>query len=149
MSSFPTHGGCACSAVRFELRAEPLFTHACHCFDCRRRSGAAFGLTTFVLREDFAITQGRTVDRKASPRSTMYYCPGCMTYLYSSSTAFPRTLTVRGGAFDDASVVQPGAHIWVKRKHEWVALPDVPQFDEGYPVPDVWPAEALARMAAN
>lgn len=102
------------------------------------------------MRADYEITAGRTVGRKTSPRSTMFHCPNCMTYLYSSSVLFPDTLTLRGGTFDDARIVRPGAHIWVKRKHDWLALPDdVPQFDEEYTRADVWPDDALARMAAG
>ena len=140
------HGGCQCEAIRFELTARPLFTHACHCYDCRRRSGSAFGLTTFVLSEHFRITAGDPQSHAASSRTTMYTCSNCRTHIYSSSSAFPTTLTVRGGTFDDARVVEPGAHIWVKRKHPWIILPDdIPQFDEEYQRDAVWPAAALAR----
>jgi hypothetical protein len=144
-------GGCQCESLRFELKARPLFTHACHCLVCRRRSGTAFGLSTTVLRGDLAVTRGEVIAKLISPRTTIYRCAVCETTIYSGSTRFPSTYIVRGGTFDDPKVVEPGAHIWVKRKHPWVVLPaDVPQFDEDYDIKVAWPREALERLnAAN
>jgi hypothetical protein len=56
---------------------------------------------------------------------------------------------VRGGTFDDPDFVEPGAHIWVKRKHPWIKLPEaVQQFDEEYDFRKAWPAETLERLDA-
>jgi len=35
-------GGCACGAIRYELTADPMIVHACHCRDCQRITGGAF-----------------------------------------------------------------------------------------------------------
>ena len=37
--SRPFSGGCACAAIRYECRAEPVFSWQCHCRDCQRASG--------------------------------------------------------------------------------------------------------------
>ena len=140
-------GSCKCGQLRFELHAPPLFTHACHCLDCRRRSGSAFGLSTIVLRRDFDLTSGAVISNSTSPRTSVCQCSDCGTRIYSASTEFPATYIVRGGAFDDPGVVEPGAHIWVKHKHPWIKLPDrVAQFAEEYNFREVWPAEALERL---
>ena len=147
----PIVGGCQCESLRFELKALPLFTHACHCLHCRRRSGSAFGLSAVVLREEFEVITGRLVARQTSSRTTVYKCAECTTTIYSESTQFPATYIVRGGTFDDPNIVEPGAHIWVKRKHPWIELPaDLPQFDEDYDANEAWPRDALDRLdAAN
>ena len=151
MTSKPIVGGCQCESLRFALKARPLFTHACHCYDCRRRSGTAFGMSTTVLRDDFTVTSGEVNAKRISPRTTVYQCAACGTTIYSGSTRFRSTYIVRGGTFDDPDVVQPGAHFWVKRKHPWLVLPDdVPQFDEDCDIDAIWPREALGRLdAAN
>ena len=149
MTDKPIVGGCQCESLRFQLNARPLFTHACHCLVCRRRSGTAFGLTTTALRDDLTITHGEAAAKQISPRTTIYRCGTCETVIYSESTQFPSTVLVRGGTFDDPDEVKPGAHIWVKRKHPWIVLPDdVPQFDEDYDIHLVWPRDALARLSA-
>ena len=140
-------GRCQCESLRFALKAPPLFTHACHCLVCLRRVGTAFGLSTFVLRKDFVITQGELSGKPISPRTTVYQCSECSTTIYSASTAFPATFNLRGGTFDDPGFVQPGAHIWIKRKHPWIELPEeIPQFDEDYVPEDTWPRSALERL---
>lgn len=147
MTVEPIVGGCQCESLRFELTAPPLFTHACHCFDCRRRSGTAFGMSTTVLRDDLIVTRGDVVAKQISPRTTVYLCAACRTTIYSASTRFQRTYIVPGGTFDDPDVVEPGAHLWVKRKHAWIVLPDdVPKFDEDYDIDTAWPREALDRL---
>ena len=97
------------------------------------------------------VTHGELVTKPISPRTTIYRCAACETTIYSASTTFLTTYIVRGGTFDDPNVVEPGVHIWVKRKHPWIVLPtDVPQFAEDYDVNDAWPREALDRKnAAN
>lgn len=142
-------GRCRCEALRYELAAAPLFTHACHCLDCQRRTGTAFSMTTIVLRDDLRITQGTTSSQKISPRSTEYLCADCATVIYTASTRFPETVILRPGTLDDPSIALPQAHIWVRRKQSWVTLPpDVPQFKEQYDRETVWPAKSLARLHA-
>ena len=36
-------GGCLCGAVRYSGEAEPLFAGVCHCRDCQKFTGSAFG----------------------------------------------------------------------------------------------------------
>jgi hypothetical protein len=42
-------GGCQCGAARYELTAEPLHAHVCHCRECQKRS--ASGVSVVVPRE--------------------------------------------------------------------------------------------------
>ena len=141
-------GGCECDAFRFALNEPPLFTHACHCLDCQRRSGSAFGMTTIVLRKNLSITTGEVIERIVSPRTTAYLCSSCGTRIYSGSTRFPTTYNMEGGTFDDPAVVSPGAHLWLKRKHPWIEIPrDVAQFDEGYDIYGTWPRKSLDRLS--
>jgi len=148
MSAVAT-GGCSCGSVRYRLDAPPLFTHACHCLDCQKKTGTAFAMTTIVLRGDLVVTRGATSATVLSPRRTAHGCAACDTWIYIASTRFPATLTLRPGTLDDASVAAPQAHIWVKRKQAWLALPaGVPCFEENYDAEGTWPAASLARLRA-
>jgi hypothetical protein len=134
--------------LRYALKAAPLFTHACHCLNCQRRTGTAFSMTTIVLRDDLIITQGNVAAKKISPRSTEYACADCGTVIYVASTAFPATVIVRPGTLDDPGIAAPQAHIWVRRKQAWLTLPDdVPQFAEQYDRETTWPESSLARLS--
>ena len=143
-------GRCVCEELRYRLLVPPLFTQACHCLECQRESGTAFTMATIVMREDLVITQGTTLEKQMSPRSTAHACGNCGTLIYVASTRFPTTFRLRPGTLDDASVATPQAHIWVKRKQPWLTLPaDVPQFDENCEIDSVWPAASLARLRAG
>lgn len=68
---------CACGSVKFEFDTDPAFVAVCQCLDCKKASGAFFGMP----EDDFApisgkpkafhyITQsGKGLDRKFCPES--------------------------------------------------------------------------------
>ena len=144
----PIHGSCKCGGLRVELRNEPLFIHTCHCLDCKRKTGSSFGLTCIVLEDDIAITQGTLRKTKVSIRSTAHQCSRCYATIHVTSTAFPATALLQTSCLEDLRYLKIGAHTWVKRKDNWLQLPeDVPQFEEGYDRKVTWPASSLDRLA--
>jgi hypothetical protein len=52
----PYGGGCQCGAVRYVLTAEPIRTVACHCKECQRQSGSAFGMSMIVPETSLTVT---------------------------------------------------------------------------------------------
>jgi hypothetical protein len=54
----PYPGRCLCGAVRYRVTEEPLTLYACHCTDCQKRSGSAFGLSMWVRRAAIEATRG-------------------------------------------------------------------------------------------
>ena len=141
-------GQCQCEKLRFELKQPPLFTHACHCLNCQRRSGSAFSITSFVVLSDLMLVHGGFTKVQTSPRTTMHKCDQCGTTIYAWSTSFPHTVIVPRGTMDDRAL-SPQAHIWMCRKQSWISLsPHIPQFDREYVREQVWPEESLARINA-
>ncbi|TDJ73687.1 MAG: hypothetical protein E2O38_02220, partial [Proteobacteria bacterium] len=51
-------GGCQCGDVRYEVVRTRQRLVVCHCTDCQRQSGSAFGMTLVVHEADFRLTQG-------------------------------------------------------------------------------------------
>jgi hypothetical protein len=142
-------GRCVCEALRYRLDALPLFTHVCHCLNCQKTSDNAFSMTTIIMREDLAVTDGEMTALIPGPTSTVHGCATCRTRVYIESSRFPMTYALKPGTLDDTSLATPQAHIWVKRKQRWLILPpDVPCFDENYDAEVTWPAASVARVAA-
>jgi len=56
--ALPYTGRCFCEAVRYRVTEAPLTLYACHCTDCQKRSGSAFGLSLWVNRTAIEVTQG-------------------------------------------------------------------------------------------
>lgn len=55
-------GGCQCGAVRYRIVGTPLDLAVCHCTECQRQSGSAFGMSLAVAAPTFRLIAG-------SPRS--------------------------------------------------------------------------------
>ena len=47
----PLEGSCQCGAVTYTVSAEPLFTYACHCSSCQKRTGSAFSLGLVIATD--------------------------------------------------------------------------------------------------
>src|SRR6185437_16541776 len=64
-------GGCTCGAIRYRLKAKPLFVHCCHCTWCQRKSGSAFAVNAFIEASQVELLKGnpeRTTLPSASGR---------------------------------------------------------------------------------
>ena len=151
--NLPLEGSCECGATRFKITAQPLFTHACHCLKCQRRSGSAFAMSTFVLESDLEVTSGTpTIHAKtAGTQNEPFLCDACETRLWLRPAFGPGVglLIVRSGVLSDKSALKPQAHIHFQRKQDWFSSEDgVPTFNEDYVPASVWPASSVARYEA-
>jgi hypothetical protein len=148
MTSFS--GGCACGAVRYRLKSEPMFVHCCHCRDCQRQTGSAFVLNALIETDRIEVEAG-TPQPVALPTESgrphdVYRCPACLTALWSDYGRRPRLRFVRVGTLDDAASLAPDVHIFTRSKLPWITLPaGQPAFEVYYDVAALWPAASLAR----
>ncbi len=126
-------GGCTCGKVRYRLRGEPIAFYACHCLDCQRESGSAFGLSMIVRRESLEILEGETkhfvVTRPDGRVTQTARCPHCATRLWSEPRSAPEVRTLRPGTLDDPRAYAPWGNMWTVRAHPWVALAPGPRFE--------------------
>lgn len=127
-------GGCQCGAVRYEVVGECVFIGVCHCAECQRQSGSAFGMSLLVQKEAFRLLRGRmkTFSRKTdSGRNAICaFCSECGVRIYHEYELFEGMLSVKPGTLDDTSFLRPTVQVWTVRKHSWVQLPaDVQTFE--------------------
>ena len=54
----PYTGRCFCGSAKYRVAEEPLVVYACHCTDCQKRSGSAFGLSMWVHLAAISLTKG-------------------------------------------------------------------------------------------
>jgi hypothetical protein len=136
----PYSGGCLCGAVRYRVIAEPETFYVCHCTDCQRRNGSAFGLS-FVVRREAVESSGDThlhVAKLADGRiKQSHACVKCNTRLWGESVRNPAFFILQPGTLDDTSWLQPVAHIWTRSAQPWFPFPpDAVKF-ETQP-PEAW-----------
>jgi hypothetical protein len=140
-------GGCQCGAVRFKATEPKFKTYACHCSQCQKQSASAFGLSVPVARERFSV-EGPTSYWSRSTfsggRTDCHFCMECGTRVYHSNSR-GSYVTVKGGAFDNVSDLEPQAHLWTSMKLPWTVIPpDVEQYETQPPDLRAWRQAFLA-----
>lgn len=131
-------GGCACGRVRYECRAEPLFSLNCHCRDCQRETGSAFAAVLAVPRAAFRLTQGspKHFDVKADSgyMTRRVFCGECGSPLFGEPGSRTDMVTIRAGSLDDPSEFRPGQDIFTVSAQPWdhmnPGLPKAPRLPE-------------------
>ena len=118
-------GGCLCGAVRYTARAGPALVGVCHCRDCQKFTGSAFGFLVGLPRAAFEIEgvlktftkpadSGRPIVRR--------FCPECGSSIVEEPASRPDLVIVNGGTLDDPTSVTPGIEIYCNRELSWVQL---------------------------
>ena len=121
-------GGCQCRGVRYRCGASPVSIYACHCTECQRQSGSAFGSSMLVPRDTFSITQGtpktwvRTSD--SGRKVDCLFCPDCGTRIVHLPQHSPSMAIVRAGTLDDTSGIHLAGHIWTRSRQPWFRVPE-------------------------
>ncbi len=132
----PRRGGCSCGAIRYRVDGAPITVYCCHCTDCQRLYGTAFGWTMVLRRAQLVLEQGApdpydfTFADGRRRRGTL--CVRCATRLWGepADPARAAVLSLRPGTLDDPRDAEPALHIWVRSRQPWVTLPaDVPAFE--------------------
>ncbi len=121
-------GGCQCGELRYEVVGTPRKLVVCHCTDCQRQSGSAFGMTLVVNEADFRLTKGEVktfASKSAIGRAKLgAFCPQCGTRIYHKPEWRPGAVSVKPGTLDDTSGLRPDMHIWTRSRQPWVTIPD-------------------------
>ena len=120
-------GGCLCGAVRFELSERPVEAGYCHCTRCQRRTGTASSAQARIDGRTFRVIAGESAIRGWLPSDSAFekcFCGRCGAHLFSRSTADPRQMSVRMGAFDEDPGVRPTWRTFVDYAAPWEPIPD-------------------------
>jgi hypothetical protein len=123
----PYTGGCQCDSVRYIVTTEPIRLLACHCKECQRQSGSAFGMSMLVKKDSLTVT-GRTKQFTRSADSgnevTGVFCPECGVRIYHVPNPVQDVVALKPGTLDDTSWLRPVSFIWMKSAQGWVLVPD-------------------------
>lgn len=131
-------GSCLCGAVQYEYERseEPIATVVCHCLDCQKYSGTAFGTYIFVRSSQFRQTgEVKSFEVEVAPGRTneRNFCTNCGSHMAEYGLAFPGVTIIPVGTLDDASWVNPNAQCFAGRKQPWAYLTDEIEKFDGLP----------------
>jgi hypothetical protein len=126
---------CLCGDLRITVEGEPARVNMCNCTECQRRSGSAFQLGAFFDEGQMKSVEGafNVYSRTGGSGNLidLHFCPTCGVSVFFRPQARPSILGIHGGCFADPDFPSPDTAGWIKRKHDWVVVPDgTKTFDE-------------------
>jgi len=95
---------CCCGALRAAVSGEPALVVACHCEQCQRRTGTAFGVSAYFPADQVRITGPSKVfsrESQAGRKVEMHFCPECGTTVFWEAAFMPGHVGIAAGAFSD------------------------------------------------
>lgn len=126
-------GGCQCGAIRYRVEGDPVAVGICHCKECQRQSGSAFGMSFIVPRDAFRLSRGspKTFTRSSDSGRPVVcaFCPECGTRIYHEARWRAGVLNIKPGTLDDTSGLKPAAQVWTSSKQGWLELPGLASFE--------------------
>jgi hypothetical protein len=138
-------GKCRCGQVLFEVSSEPLMTMACHCTGCQRMTASAFSLSTLHPSSGFTVTRGEPVIGGLHGATRHYFCPHCMSWLFTRPEGMDEFVNLRASMMDDVQSYIPFIETCTDEKIPWAMTPAVHSFNK-FPLPKDFPA-LLAEFA--
>ena len=119
-------GRCLCGAVSYEAEIpdRPVYAGLCHCRDCQRYTGSAFGESLMVPKA--GVTLKGELRFYATPTergSTMErgFCPVCGSGVLCRSPAWEDQYVLAAGTLDDPGIFRPRINLFTRsaQSHVW------------------------------
>jgi hypothetical protein len=132
MTMSDIEGGCRCGQVRFKLSAPPMLTMACHCTGCQKMTASAFSLSALYPAAAFEVTAGEPVIGGLRGETRHFFCPRCMSWMFTRPQGAEHLVNVRATLLDDATGFTPFMETFTREKLPWATTPAVRSFD-GFP----------------
>jgi len=119
----PYTGGCACGAIRYEIRSEPIFQNHCQCRDCQKRSGTGHSsYLTFAGRAEVSMSGEAatwSVAGDSGNEKVHAFCPNCGAPVYLTFIAMPDLIAVHATSLDDPGRFKPQVVTYGVRGLAW------------------------------
>lgn len=120
---------CHCGQLRLEVTGDPLVVSICHCLDCQRRTGSAFGMQAAFRPDEVQVVGSykdfaRISDEADRKEHVFHFCPECGSQVFYTEPTEPDLIVVSVGSFADPSFPPPTESSYDFRRHAWVELPD-------------------------
>ena len=117
---------CCCGAVSITVTGEPSVNGVCHCSDCKRRTGSAFGWQVYFRDEEIVAKTGVATSYIVGepPRQERWFCKACGATLYWKSNFLPNHTGLAAGNFGEPPLPEPTLRVSEDNRCEWVGLPE-------------------------
>ena len=126
-------GHCECGRVTFEVNSGVRDFSHCHCSQCRRLHGAAYGTFAGIPRKTFKYVTGEKDVKSywSSEKNERVFCGNCGSNIMVVDNTDPDDFYLSMSTIEDDPEIPEGYHIWVSSKAPWHEInDDLPQFEK-------------------
>ena len=116
---------CACGQLRIDVSGAPVRVSVCHCLDCQRRTGSAFGVQARFPASAAHVYGARSEYVRigdSGGRMRASFCPQCGSTVFYVVDAMPDLVAIPVGAFADPGFPAPEVSYYEERMHAWLTL---------------------------
>ena len=119
---------CACGQAAIVVDAMPTMHGVCHCSNCKRRTGSAFGISAYFDRSAVVETRGETAvygftHSSGEHTQARHFCKVCGTTLFWFVSTLPEKIGIAGGCFADQDISPPNYSVNDAKREAYVGLP--------------------------
>ena len=119
---------CACGQASITVNALPAMHGVCHCTNCKRRTGSAFGISAYFEKASVTGRAGETHvyafhQAARDQDQERHFCPTCGTTLFWFVSTLPGMIGIAGGCFADEGLPEPAYSVTDGKREAWVSLP--------------------------
>tara|TARA_R110002049_G_scaffold98125_6_gene238855 strand:+ start:88 stop:519 length:432 start_codon:yes stop_codon:yes gene_type:complete len=118
---------CSCGQLKATVDCEITKTSICHCFECQKRTGSAFGIQTRVERDKVLIEGESTTFKRTGDSggvATFHFCPKCGSTVFWELDGMPDSIVIAAGSFSNPKLPSPTFMVYGNRMHHWLTMPE-------------------------
>lgn len=120
---------CACGATSITVDGDPSTYAICHCTNCKRRTGSAFGMSAYfdkagILKQDGSTATYAFHNAEHGFDQVRHFCPVCGTTLFWYTSTLPRLVGIAAGCFNDQLPGHPKFSVTDAKRYHWVSIPE-------------------------
>jgi hypothetical protein len=118
---------CSCGQLSVAVAGEPKEVLLCHCLECQKYTGSAFGVSTYWPKSSVRSVAGASrMFRRVSDAGRWvdrHFCPSCGDTVYWYVEFDLDAIGIPIGNFADPLSLKPAASYWNRSRHPWLRIP--------------------------
>jgi hypothetical protein len=116
---------CCCDACSVDVKGEPALNAICHCNNCKRRTGSAFGWSAYFADDRMTGRSGdfRLYKIAGDNPQQRWFCAVCGSTVLWKVAWRPQETGIAGGCFVDPPLPEPAVTVSNNGRCAWLGLP--------------------------
>jgi hypothetical protein len=101
---------CMCGQLKAGCTGEPVRVSMCHCLECQKRTGSAFGLQARFPQANVEVSGTSSTFKRTGDEGsvvTHHFCPTCGSTVFYENDRVPGHFGVPVGGFADPAFPPP------------------------------------------